>query len=291
MIHGQRDIVTRPRAGVKHRVGGQRAESIDPFGAQGLDRRRDDRDLLAPHRAALAGVRVEASDSEARAGHAKTTLQIAVDHPRGLNKEVDCQRLRRLGKRDVDRDWHDRERLRPDHHHRECRSAPGAGQFTEIFCVPGKPETSFVKRRLGDRVGDDSARQARAAPPKPRARSIPGSLRRWRRSDVRAPPPPNCRAGRRASPSFDDGCGKLGVRLDDRCWRTDPPSDVLKERERDARTKKGGSPGARRRQAASANSGPIPAGSPIVIARGGRSNFMIIAPAQRIAAATGRRSP
>ena len=43
VIHGQRDVVARPRARVEHRVGRQGADDVDPFGAQVLDRRRDDR--------------------------------------------------------------------------------------------------------------------------------------------------------------------------------------------------------------------------------------------------------
>ena len=44
-------------------------------------------DLLAPHRAAFAGVRIEAGDSEARPGEAETGAKIAVDDPRRPDDE------------------------------------------------------------------------------------------------------------------------------------------------------------------------------------------------------------
>src|SRR5208282_2644303 len=49
---------------------------------------------------------------------------------------------------------------------------------------------------------------------------------------------------------------------------------VAKRSSGEARTKKGGAPATRARHASSAISGPIPAGSPIVIARGGLSPVM-----------------
>ena len=68
MIHGERDVVTRPRGRVEHRIGGVGAGNVDPLGAQLGDRRDDRLDLLASQSAALAGMGVKARGREARLG-------------------------------------------------------------------------------------------------------------------------------------------------------------------------------------------------------------------------------
>ena len=119
-------------------------------------------DLLASHRAAFAGVRVEAGKSQTGPLYAEAGAKIAIDHARRPDDQIDAERLRRLGQRDMDRDRHDRERLGPDHHHRKRRLPPRLRQIPQIFGMPGEREAGLVERRLGDRVGDDRPRLAPA---------------------------------------------------------------------------------------------------------------------------------
>src|SRR6056297_29016 len=66
VIHAQGGIETGAGAGMKQRIAGIGPARIDPLALQLRDGRRDDIDLLAPHRAVLARMRVEPGNSEAR---------------------------------------------------------------------------------------------------------------------------------------------------------------------------------------------------------------------------------
>ena len=74
--------------------------------------------------------------------------------------EVAGQPRRDLDQRDVDRDRHDREQRRPDHHDGVDRRAPSLRERAEIFGMAGKGEAGFIEGLLGDRVGHDRARGA-----------------------------------------------------------------------------------------------------------------------------------
>ena len=133
-----------------------------PVGAERLDRRRDRLDLFAAHRAAFAGVRIEAGEGEARPRDAEAAPHVGGDDARGRDDELPRQTAAEASaQRDVDRDRHDGERRRPDHHHRLRLAAPIAfSELAEKFGVAGKLEAGGVERRLGDRIGDDGARCA-----------------------------------------------------------------------------------------------------------------------------------
>ena len=199
-----------------------------------------------------------------------------IDDARGSDDELRRQRPRRLGERDVDGHRNDRERLRPDHHDREGRRAPGLGQFAEIFGMSGMLESGLIERGLGDRVGHQSARLALA-------HRFDGALDRFERRRARWPRPgararrrPGFSAGppagrpRNAAPAPAGSVSMIGTARPARlaaAARTPGGANTTK-----------GAPGVRSRHAASASSGPIPAGSPMVIANGGLSPVMFEAP-------------
>ncbi len=60
MIHADGDVVTRAGFRMEHRVARQRADDVEPFRAQDLDRRANDVLVLATDRTPLARVRIEA---------------------------------------------------------------------------------------------------------------------------------------------------------------------------------------------------------------------------------------
>jgi hypothetical protein len=66
---------------VEHGVGGVGAGHPPAFGAQRLDRRLDDLDLLAAERAAFAGMGIEPGDREPRLGDPEIALQAAQRRP------------------------------------------------------------------------------------------------------------------------------------------------------------------------------------------------------------------
>ena len=68
VVHRDDRVEAARDPGHEHRVGGQRAGHVVARGAQRGDRRRDHVDLLAAEVPALAGVRVEPADGDARRG-------------------------------------------------------------------------------------------------------------------------------------------------------------------------------------------------------------------------------
>ena len=124
-------------------------------------------------------MRIEAGDRETRPRQAEAGAEVAVDDARGSDDEFAGQRLRRLGKRNMNGHRHDRERLRPDHHDRKGGLRPRPWRVRrDIRCArdsrirPGRarPWRSGWSRLRAPRL-DGRLR--------PRARSIRLSLRRW----------------------------------------------------------------------------------------------------------------
>ena len=76
---------------------------------------------------------------------AEALRHIARDDARGRDDQVAASARRRVGERDVDRHRHDRERARPDHHHRLRRAAPFARELAEKFGVAGEGEAGLVE--------------------------------------------------------------------------------------------------------------------------------------------------
>jgi hypothetical protein len=63
VVHRQHGVVARALRGHEGSVGGQRAEQVQAFGAQRVEQRDDDVELLAAQVAAFAGVGVEAASA------------------------------------------------------------------------------------------------------------------------------------------------------------------------------------------------------------------------------------
>ena len=153
---------------------GSGPETSRPSARNSRDGRRDDLDLLAPHRAAFAGVRVEAGDREARARDAEAARHVGGDDARGRDDQR--ARQRRAAPRSSAM-WMVTGTTASIGDQIIITGCDGAAPVTlreraEKFGVAGKREAGGVERRLGDRVGDDRARLARLARSRPRARSI-----------------------------------------------------------------------------------------------------------------------
>ena len=70
------------------------------------------------------------------------------------------ERLGHVGERNMDGYGDYRQRLRPDHHHRKGRGAPGLGERGKIFSMAGVFESRLIKRGFGDGVGHHRAHMA-----------------------------------------------------------------------------------------------------------------------------------
>ena len=168
VIHAQRRIVTAPRPGVEHGVGGVGAASLQAFGAQGGDGRGDDGLVFRAQRALFPGMRVEPGDCETRAGDAEARRKIAGDDAAGLDDQLRGQRRRHGRERYVDGNGHNGEIFAPQHHHRMGSGCAGPGrEGGQVFRMPRVGEARLVEDVLGDRVGDDGG-----------ARTVPGEAHR-----------------------------------------------------------------------------------------------------------------
>ena len=185
--------------------------------------------------------------------------------------KLPVRRPRHLFQRNVDRDRHHFERRAAQHHDRMQRLSLRRGESGEIFGMSRKGETRPIKHGLGDWVGDDGGCRARC-----RARATARSI--------------DCvisGCGRRVGPPGDDGSrardrqhrqrlagtGRGRARLARfRQWARQGRARGRARRERRRRR-----PGRKAESAscasappkrASVMSGPIPAGSPRVSAKG-----------------------
>ena len=81
MIHAKRGVVIGPGGGVEHGVGRVGAGHPPALGPQRLDRGNDQFDLLAPQRAAFAGMGIESGHRQPRVGNPEIALQAAQRRP------------------------------------------------------------------------------------------------------------------------------------------------------------------------------------------------------------------
>ena len=157
VIHADRAVIGFSRGFVEHGVGRQRPPDLDAVAPQDFDRRRHHLDVFHPERAVFAGMRIEARYGQARAGEAEAGLQVRHRDTGSRDDQFGGELRERVAHRKMDRHRHDRERRRPQHHHRlRCRPAIG-GEFGEKFGMAGMTEAGAVQHALGDRVGDDGA--------------------------------------------------------------------------------------------------------------------------------------
>ena len=169
VVHGDDRVVALRELGHEHRVGRHRACHVVPRGARGGDGRGDDVDFLPPQVPALAGVRVEAADRDARGRQRELRAKLGAD-----DGERRFDRLPRDGRRDVlqrevrgdERDAQRRVRRAADEHHDDAR---------RVRCAARR--IRYARRTGCRRPG------ARSSAPGP---SPVQQTRRWRRRPTRA---------------------------------------------------------------------------------------------------------
>ncbi len=96
VVHGQHRVAVRERVRHEQGVGRQRADELHALGAQALEHRDDDVDLLAPHVAALARVRVEAGDQDARRVQPEVVDEVGMQDAQGFFQRLRRDRRRHL---------------------------------------------------------------------------------------------------------------------------------------------------------------------------------------------------
>ena len=189
------------------------------------------------------------------------------------------RRRRHVLQRHMDGDRHHFERGARQHHHRMQRPSLRRGEGGEILGMPGKGEARAIKHGLGDGVGDDGAR--RALP-----HEAHGALDRLRdrgrgglvgpSGDDRAARP---RIGSTGRARGEAAVGSVRLR------RSSPIGTAKAERlgalgrarpGRRAGRKAESPPASAPTRRASVMSGPIPAGSPRVSARGRSARSMAL---------------
>jgi hypothetical protein len=157
--HGDDDVELARVAGRvacahEHRVGRERPARIDPFGARRLHRRRDDEQLLVAEQAALAGVRIEPGDGDARLAR-REPARCGGGDPDRLEDRVEGDRLDRLAQRGVDRDQHGAQLVVGQHHaHRRRRRAGAGRERLQHLGVAGVADAGGSERFLVDRRRD-----------------------------------------------------------------------------------------------------------------------------------------
>ncbi len=102
VVHRDHGVVVAIARRDEHRVGGQRPVGVDALAARTRDGRRDHVDLLAAERAAVAGVRIQRRDGDARRRGAGRD-QVAVQDAHRLDDAVRGDRVGDLAQRDVRR--------------------------------------------------------------------------------------------------------------------------------------------------------------------------------------------
>ena len=89
VIHGERDVVGRPRGRMEHGVGRQRTARVDAErleDAQPPGRTIDE--ILVAERAFLAGMRIEAGDGKPRACNAEAVGKVVGDDAAGFDDQT-----------------------------------------------------------------------------------------------------------------------------------------------------------------------------------------------------------
>jgi len=155
VIHTQGNVVAGARASMEQRVGGQRADRVDAFGAQRRDRGGDDVAIFLAERTVLAGVRVQARDGETRFGDAETFDEVARGDAAGFDDQILAQAADDILERQMDGHRHNGQFGRPQQHDR-MRGAAGRflGEPGEEFGMARLGETGAIKDVLGDGIGD-----------------------------------------------------------------------------------------------------------------------------------------
>ncbi len=275
VIHADGRVVGRAGACMEQRIGRMRPGDVEALRPRRFDRRRDDVDLLAAQASVFAGMRVEAGDGKARAPQAEIAAEIARRDLDGGEDQILGQQARDVLERDVDGDRHHFERGACEHHHRMQGLFLCRGESGEIFGVSREGEAGAIEHGLGDGVGHDGAcrallHEAHGALDRLLDRRH-GGLRRDARPRLRPRPRPAAPEGpaaKRPAAASASAISAIGtVRPSARARSASTAASP-------SRTKGGIVSCVRASQARSVMSGPIPAGSPRVSAKGRSAKLM-----------------
>ena len=170
---------------------GKRTGHVVAGGAQRGDRRRDDVDLLAAEVPALAGVRVQAADGDARRRRARTSRRarrrrcasVASTFCRVMAAGTSFSAQVGRDERDAQR----RVRRAADEQHHDVRRVRA---LREEFGMPDERNAGVHQHALLDRRRDQRGERAGGARVAPRAAASRARCARWRARAVRASPGP-----------------------------------------------------------------------------------------------------
>ncbi len=149
MKHRQHAVAAGEHLRREQRIGRQGALQLHALLAQPVQHRGNDLDLFAPEVAALARVRIQAGDENARRRHAETLHERAVQNAQGGLQAVARDGARDLGQREVRRGQGHAQTAADEHHDHARRG----GQPGEILGMPGKRNAGIVDRALVHRRG------------------------------------------------------------------------------------------------------------------------------------------
>jgi len=149
VIHRQDAVGIGQACGVEQRVRGQRTFQAKALGTQGIEHRAQDLDLLAPEMTALAGVRVEACDENARTGDAETAHEVCMQDAQRRRQRFAGDGSRHLTQRQMRRRERHPQPVAHQHHH-DTRHACALGQK---LGVAGERNAGVVDHPLVHRCG------------------------------------------------------------------------------------------------------------------------------------------
>ena len=132
----------------EHRVARNRVADVDAARAAALDRRHEHVFLLVADQAILAGVRIQAGQSQPRPRHPETR-QLGVREGDGRLQPLARQQRRHVGQRHVHGGQHHRQAPRVEHH----PDVAGAGEIGQQLGVPAPAQPGPRPRLFVDRTG------------------------------------------------------------------------------------------------------------------------------------------
>ncbi len=148
---GERHVVAGPGALMEQGVGGQRPPDVDALVLQLHHRGFQHVAVFEAHGGVLARMGVEARQDEARMREAEAVAQVMGDDPGRAHHEILRQEFGHAAERHVDRHRHHRQRLAPQHHHRQGWLRAGLhAEMGEEFGVARMGEADLGQDVLGD---------------------------------------------------------------------------------------------------------------------------------------------
>jgi len=157
--HGDHDVelsrvASRVPRAHEHGVGRERPARRDAFGQRGSNRRRDDAHFLVAEQPALACMRIEAGDGDARMRDAEAAHGSVGDANR-LEHGLERDRLDGSAQRHVDRHQHRAQLVVGQHHANRRSDAVPCGKGLQHLGVARVRDAGRSQRPLVDRRRDD----------------------------------------------------------------------------------------------------------------------------------------